>query len=164
MGTDARTMGWIADEYSKFHGWQPAVVTGKPIELGGSQGRESATGRGVVHAARCLFRDAGEELGSLTYAIQGFGNVGSWAARLLHEGGGKIVAGSDVSGAVRNSAGLDVPALIEHTNQTGRVAGFAGGEAFEGDAVLLEPCDVLVPAAFVIAVSRVARATALRGL
>jgi glutamate dehydrogenase (NAD(P)+) len=147
MGTDARTMGWIADEYSKFHGWQPAVVTGKPIELGGSQGRESATGRGVVHAARCLLRDVREEVGNLTYVIQGFGNVGSWTARLLHERGGKIVAVSDVSGAVRNRAGLDVPALIEHTKQTGRVAGFEGGEAFGGDAVLGEPCDVLIPAA-----------------
>jgi glutamate dehydrogenase (NAD(P)+) len=147
MGTDAHTMGWIADEYSKFHGWQPAVVTGKPIELGGSHGRESATGRGVVHAAARLLRDAGEKLSALTYAIQGFGNVGSWTARLLHERGAKVVAVSDVSGGVRNGAGLDVPALVEHTKRAGRVAGFDGGDALNGDAVLAEPCDVLIPAA-----------------
>jgi glutamate dehydrogenase (NAD(P)+) len=147
MGTDARTMGWIADEYSKFHGWQPAVVTGKPLELGGSLGRESATGRGLLHAARCLFRDTGDELGGLTYVIQGFGNVGSWTARLFHEQGGKIVAVSDVSGGVRNAEGLAVSALIEHVRQSGGVAGFDGGEAFDGEALLAEPCDVLIPAA-----------------
>jgi glutamate dehydrogenase (NAD(P)+) len=147
MGTDARTMGWIVDEYSKFHGWQPAVVTGKPLELGGSHGRESATGQGVVHCARRLFRDTGDDLAGLTYAIQGFGNVGSWAARLLHEQGGKVVAVSDVSGGVRNGSGLDVPALIRHVGQAGGVAGFEGGEAFDGAAVLAEACDVLIPAA-----------------
>lgn len=147
MGTNARTMGWIADEYSKFHGWSPAVVTGKPIELGGSLGREAATGRGLLDAAECFFRDQGRELQDFTYVIQGFGNVGSWVARLLHARGGKVVAVSDVNGAVRNAAGLDAGALVDHAAKTGGVDGFAGGETCSNDAILAEPCDVLIPAA-----------------
>jgi glutamate dehydrogenase (NAD(P)+) len=87
MGTNAQTMGWIVDEYSKFHGWEPAVVTGKPIELGGSLGREAATGRGVVLAAQCLFEARGEQLSALRFAVQGFGNVGSWVTRFSVRGG-----------------------------------------------------------------------------
>lgn len=147
MGTNARTMGWIVDEYSKFHGWSPAVVTGKPIELGGSLGREAATGRGLLYAAQCLFRDLGREVKDFSYVIQGFGNVGSWAARLLHEQGGKVIAVGDVRAAVRNPAGLNVPSLCEHVAKTGSVAGFEGGEAFSIEALLAEPCDVLIPAA-----------------
>lgn len=147
MGTNARTMAWIADEYSKFHGWSPGVVTGKPLELGGSLGRESATGRGVLYAAQCLFRDLGREIRDFTYVIQGFGNVGAWAAKLIHQEGGKILAISDAGGATKNPSGLDIPALLEHSKKTGGVAGFAGGESIPGDAVLCEPCDVLIPAA-----------------
>ena len=147
MGTNARTMGWIVDEYSKFHGWSPAVVTGKPIELGGSLGREAATGRGLLDAAECFFRGLGRDVHDFTYVIQGFGNVGSWAARLIHARGGKVVAVSDVNGAVRNTAGLDVPALVDHVTKTGGVSGFTGGEACPNDAILSEPCDVLIPAA-----------------
>lgn len=147
MGTNARTMGWIVDEYSKFHGWSPAVVTGKPVELGGSLGRDAATGRGLLFATECLLRDLGREVKDMTFAIQGFGNVGSWAARLLHAEGGRVVAVSDVGGAVRNPAGLDVPALVQQVERTGFVSGFSGGEAFSAAALLAEPCDVLVPAA-----------------
>ncbi|HMJ53206.1 MAG TPA: Glu/Leu/Phe/Val dehydrogenase dimerization domain-containing protein, partial [Polyangiaceae bacterium] len=147
MGTNPQTMGWIVDEYAKYHGWAPGVVTGKPIELGGSLGRDSATGRGLLFAMECLFEDAGRTVADFTYAIQGMGNVGSWAARLIAAQGGKIVAVSDVSGAVRNPAGLDVSALCEYIAAQKKLAGFAGGEAFPADALLAEPCDVLIPAA-----------------
>lgn len=147
MGTNAQVMAWIVDEYSKFHGFQPGVVTGKPIELGGSLGRDSATGRGLLHAIECLFAEQGKRVADFTYAIQGFGNVGGWAARLIHEAGGKIVAVADMSGAVRNERGLDIPALVEHVAQTKAIRGFPGGEGFEGETVLYQAVDVLIPAA-----------------
>jgi len=147
MGTNAQTMGWIVDEYSKFHGWSPGVVTGKPIELGGSLGRDAATGRALLFAAQCLFEEIGRKIGDFTYAIQGFGNVGSWVARLLHAEGGKVVAVSDVAGAVRNPAGLDIPALHEYVSSNQKLAGFQGGDVFPANELLAEPCDVLVPAA-----------------
>lgn len=147
MGTNAQTMAWIADEYAKFHGWSPAVITGKPIELGGSLGRDSATGRGLLFAAECLFTELGRTIADFTYAIQGFGNVGSWAARLFHEAGGKIVAVSDVSGAIRNVNGLDIPKLMEHVAKAKTVVGFAGSESIPGDQLLSQSVDVLIPAA-----------------
>jgi len=147
MGTNAQTMAWIVDEYSKFKGYSPGVVTGKPVELGGSLGRDAATGRGLLFAAENLFADAGKQVKDFTYAIQGFGNVGSWAARLFHEAGGRIVAISDVSGAVRNPAGLDVPKLFEYVGQTKGVKGFPGGEPMPAEDVLYEAVDVLIPAA-----------------
>jgi glutamate dehydrogenase (NAD(P)+) len=147
MGTNAQTMAWIVDEYAKFHGWVPGVVTGKPVELGGSLGRDSATGRGLVYAMQCLFEDAGRSVADFTYAIQGMGNVGSWTARLVAAQGGKVIAVSDVSGAVRNPAGLDVQALWEHVALHKKVAGFPGGDAFPPNALIAEPCDVLIPAA-----------------
>ncbi|MBK9166982.1 MAG: glutamate dehydrogenase [Bryobacterales bacterium] len=147
MGTNARVMGWFVDEYAKFHGWSPGVVTGKPIELGGSLGRDSATGRGLLYGAECLFESDGRDVKDFTYAIQGFGNVGSWAARLFHERGGRIVAVSDVGGAIRNPAGLDVPALVDYVAVKGGVKGFPGGESFPRDQLLFQECDVLIPAA-----------------
>lgn len=148
MGTNAETMGWIVDEYSKFHGWAPGVVTGKPIELGGSLGREAATGRGLLYAARCLFEDHGKRIADFTYAVQGFGNVGSWAARLFQESGGRIVAVSDVHSALYNPAGIDVPALLAYTRSNGgAIAGFSGAEGKPREFVLSAPCDVLIPAA-----------------
>ncbi len=147
MGTNAQTMAWIVDEYSKFHGYQPGVVTGKPIELGGSLGRDAATGRGCLFALENLFSDQGKKVADHSYAVQGFGNVGSWAARLIAEQGGKIVAVSDVDGAVANPAGLDIDGLVEHVVSRGTVAGFPGGEAVSGDQVLFYDADVLVPAA-----------------
>jgi glutamate dehydrogenase (NAD(P)+) len=147
MGTNAQTMAWIVDEYEKFRGYAPGVVTGKPVELGGSLGRDAATGRGLLFAAECLFEEQGKKVGDFTYAVQGFGNVGSWAARLIHESGGKVVAVSDVSGAIRNPAGLDIPALFAHVGNTKSVSGFAGGTPFPADQLLGEACDALVPAA-----------------
>lgn len=140
-------MGWIADEYSKYHGWSPAVVTGKPLELGGSLGRDSATGRGLLYVAECLFEDHGARPGDFTYAIQGFGNVGSHAAFLLHLAGGRIVAVSNSRNALVNPKGLDVPALIEQYRNTRSFDGFARGDLTESAALLGVPCDVLVPSA-----------------
>lgn len=147
MGTNAQTMAWIMDEYSKFHGYSPGVVTGKPIELGGSLGREAATGRGLLFATECLFEEAGRKISDFTYGIQGFGNVGSWAARLFHAAGGKIVAVGDVACTVRNPAGLDVPKLIEYATAHHGIGGFPGGETLAPDAIIVEECDVLIPAA-----------------
>jgi glutamate dehydrogenase (NAD(P)+) len=147
MGTNAATMGWITDEYAKFHGWQPGVVTGKPIELGGSLGREAATGRGVVYALENYLESVGDKIAGKRCVVQGYGNVGSWAARLLAEQGALVVAISDVSGAVRNAKGLDIAQLDKHVRELKSVKGFAGGEAMSASELLLEPCDVLVPAA-----------------
>ncbi|PIN13990.1 Glutamate/leucine/phenylalanine/valine dehydrogenase [Handroanthus impetiginosus] len=147
MGTNAQTMAWILDEYSKFHGHSPAVVTGKPIDLGGSLGREAATGRGVVYATEALLTEHGKNIKDLTYAIQGFGNVGSWAARLIHEMGGKVVAVSDITGAVKNPNGIDIPALLKHKEARGRLADFSGADAMDSNDLLTHECDVLIPCA-----------------
>jgi glutamate dehydrogenase (NAD(P)+) len=147
MGTNARTMAWIVDEYSKFHGWSPGVVTGKPVELGGSLGREAATGRGVLYAMENLFAEEGKKISDMRYSIQGFGNVGSWAARLIHEAGGKVTLVSDVGGALRNPAGIDIPALLAHVEDKRTVAGFRGADDASADEVLTGDVDVLIPAA-----------------
>lgn len=147
MGTDAQTMAWIVDEYAKFRGYSPGVVTGKPLALGGSHGRDAATGRGVLFAMQNLFAARGETVAGKTYAIQGFGNVGSWAARFIAEAGGRVVAVSDVSGAVIARDGLDVAALCEHVTETGAVAGFSGADAMDGDQLLFLDVDVIIPAA-----------------
>ncbi|WMV31189.1 hypothetical protein MTR67_024574 [Solanum verrucosum] len=147
MGTNAQTMAWILDEYSKFHGHSPAVVTGKPVDLGGSLGRESATGRGVVYAAEALLNEQGKQIKDLTFAIQGFGNVGSWVAKLIHEIGGKVVAVSDITGAVKNQNGLDIPALLSHKEETGKLNDFGGGDVMSTDELLTHDCDVLIPCA-----------------
>jgi glutamate dehydrogenase (NAD(P)+) len=123
------------------------VVTGKPIALGGSFGREAATGRWLLFAMQNLFAAEDKSISNFTYAVQGFGNVGSWVARLVAEAGGKVVAVSDVGGAVRNLDGLEVDRLVEHALGTGSVAGFSGGDAFPPDALLAEQVDVLIPAA-----------------
>ncbi|KAB2910538.1 MAG: glutamate dehydrogenase [Kofleriaceae bacterium] len=147
MGTNAQTMAWIVDEYSKFHGWSPGVVTGKPVELGGSLGREAATGRGVLMAAQCLFEDAGSAVANHTFAVQGFGNVGSWAARLIAQAGGKVIAVSDIDSAVQNEHGLDCEALAAWMQQNRTLKGFPGGEQLAPESLLAVECDVLVPAA-----------------
>ncbi|EYU20157.1 hypothetical protein ABFS83_06G054400 [Erythranthe nasuta] len=147
MGTNAQTMAWILDEYSKFHGHSPAVVTGKPIDLGGSLGREAATGRGVVYATEALLAEHGKSIKGLTFAIQGFGNVGSWASRLIHEKGGKVIAVSDITGAVKNLNGIDIPALIQHKESTGKLTDFDGADSMDSNDVLTHECDVLIPCA-----------------
>ena len=148
VNTNAQVMAWIMDEYSKIHGFSPAVVTGKPVDLFGSKGREEATGRGVVFALEEYLQDAkaGDVRGK-TFAVQGFGNVGSWASRFLHERGGRIVAVSDAHGGVSDPGGLDIPELVEHAKATKSVVGLAGTDAISNEDLLLSDVDVLVPAA-----------------
>jgi len=147
VNTNAEIMGWIMDEYSKYEGFSPAVVTGKPVHLFGSEGREEATGRGVMYVLHQHLESIGQELQGTTVALQGFGNVGSWAARLMAEQGAKIVAVADHGGAVAHETGLDVLALAEWVASNGTVAGFAGGDTVDGADVLTWDVDVLVPAA-----------------
>ncbi len=148
IGTDERTMAWMMDTYSVNVGHTvPGVVTGKPLSLGGSLGRASATSRGVAHAAVLAMRHRGLDPASSTAAVQGFGKVGRDGARLLSEAGVTVRAVSDVYGAVHRAEGLDVAALIEHVDATGSVLGFAGGEEIDGAALLELDVDTLVPAA-----------------
>ncbi|HEU0023559.1 MAG TPA: Glu/Leu/Phe/Val dehydrogenase dimerization domain-containing protein, partial [Thermoleophilaceae bacterium] len=126
VGTDAQVMAWLMDEYGKLHGHTPACVTGKPIALEGSYGREAATGRGVVF----MFREAAPLLdlvpSETTFAVQGYGNVGSWAARIMQQLGARLVAASDASGAVHNPGGIDAEALAAHVIEGGSLAEFPG--------------------------------------
>ena len=147
VNTNAQIMGWIMDEYSRHAGFSPAVVTGKPVDLFGSLGRDEATGRGVMYALREALRDQGKALGDVTVAMQGFGNVGSHAARLIAAQGGRIVAVADHLGGVANEDGLDVAALVSWAAEHRTVHGFPGGDAFDGPEVITWPADVLIPAA-----------------
>jgi len=147
MNTNSKIMGWIMDEYSKYYGFSPGVVTGKPLHLFGSEGREEATGRGVMIALGMALKDQGLSFEGLAVAIQGFGNVGSFAAKLIAEKGAKIVAVGDHMGGVENKDGLDVAELIKWTIQNKTVNGFPGGNPMESDLVLTWNCDVLIPAA-----------------
>ncbi len=147
VNTNAQTMTWVFDEYGKSHGYTPACVTGKPVELGGSQGREQATGRGVSWMVREVTRDVCLQLKNLRVAVQGFGNVGSNAAQLIAGLGGRIVAVSDSRGGIHNPAGINVQSLLRHKKTTGSVAGLAGTEAISSAEVLEVDCDVLIPAA-----------------
>ncbi|HLF49479.1 MAG TPA: Glu/Leu/Phe/Val dehydrogenase dimerization domain-containing protein [Methylomirabilota bacterium] len=148
VNTNAQVMAWIMDEYSMIHGFSPAVVTGKPVDLFGSKGREEATGRGVVVATAEFLGDLGAgPIAGKTFAIQGFGNVGSWTARFLHEAGGKVVAVSDSRGGIRNAAGLDIPALLGHAAKARTVTGFPGASPVSNEELLLLDVDVLIPSA-----------------
>ncbi|KAL5750813.1 hypothetical protein ACOSP7_025416 [Xanthoceras sorbifolium] len=147
MGTNSQTMAWILDEYSKFHGHSPAVVTGKPIDLGGSLGREAATGLGVFYATEALLAEHGKSVSEMKFAIQGFGNVGAWAAKFIHGVGGKVVAVSDITGAVKNPNGIDIPALLKHKDSTQSLKDFQGADAMDMNDLLIHECDVLVPCA-----------------
>ena len=147
VGTDAQVMAWMMDEYGKLHGHTPACVTGKPIALEGSFGREAATGRGVVH----MFREAAPLLdltpSDTRFVVQGFGNVGSWAARIMQELDATMVGVSDASGAVRSDDGIDAEALAEHVRGGGTLPDFDGAEEIAPDELLELECDVFIPAA-----------------
>lgn len=147
VNTNAKIMGWIMDEYSKFAGFSPGVVTGKPLHLFGSEGREEATGRGVTIVLEEVLKSQKKSMQDVTVAFQGFGNVGSFAARLMADQGAKIVAVGDHMGGVSNKEGLDVGQLSQWTAEHRTVAGFPGGDAFESSDVLTWDADVLVPAA-----------------
>ncbi len=148
VGTNAQTMAWIMDTVSMHAGYTvPGVVTGKPVGLGGSEGRADATGMGVMFTAERALRDAGMRLDGATVAVQGFGNVGEAAARLIHERGGTLVAITDVGGGVANPAGLDPRRLKLHLSETGTIAGAPGTEPIDNDALLALDVDLLVLAA-----------------
>lgn len=146
-GTNAQTMAWIMDEYGKKHGYTPAIVTGKPVNLGGSLGREEATGRGVSIITREACHAFGINLKQSRVAIQGFGNVGSWSAKLIAQLGSKIVAVSDVKGGIFKEDGLDIDAVIAHCKETGSVVGMRGTRDMDNEELLALDVDVLIPAA-----------------
>ena len=147
VNTNATIMGWIMDEYSKSYGFSPAVVTGKPLQLFGSPGREEATGRGVMYTLEEALKDQGKAVKDQRIAVQGFGNVGSNAARLIAEQGARIVAVADHIGGVANADGLDVPALVEYVQEKRTVDGFSGGDTIDKDEIITWDADVLIPAA-----------------
>jgi glutamate dehydrogenase (NAD(P)+) len=147
MGTNAQIMAWIMNQYERYHGFNPACVTGKPVELHGADGREEATGRGVVTVTAEFLKKMKVDIENATVAVQGFGNVGSFAARFLHESGAKVTAVSDQFGGIRNRAGIDIPALLLHTAKQGGVKGFPDAEEITNDELLTADVDVLIPAA-----------------
>jgi glutamate dehydrogenase (NAD(P)+) len=147
VNTDAQTMAWIMDAYSARHGYSPAIVTGKPIELGGSLGRAAATGRGLVYCLAEAARSLQLDLDGARVAVQGFGNVGSWFARLVGVLGCKVVAVSDVGGGVYDGRGLSILAVQEHARHASTVAGSPGTEPISNAELLELDVDVLVPAA-----------------
>ena len=148
MGTNSQIMAWVLDTYSMHaRRTESAVVTGKPVGLGGSLGRTEATGRGILISAREAMQRLGKPLAGATLAVQGFGNVGSQTARLLHEAGARMVAVSDREGAIRNDRGIDVHALLKHHSETKTVVGFKGAEAMDPGDLLTMAVDILVPAA-----------------
>jgi glutamate dehydrogenase (NAD(P)+) len=149
VGTNAQVMAWFMDTYSMHQGHSvPAVITGKPVSIGGSVGRNYATGLGVTYVTRAVLKQRlGTGLDDATVAIQGFGNVGSWTARTMHERGARIVAVSDMYGGVYNSFGLDLRQLVRHVEETGSVVDFAGADAISNEELLEMNVDLLVPAA-----------------
>ncbi|MBI4414185.1 MAG: Glu/Leu/Phe/Val dehydrogenase, partial [candidate division NC10 bacterium] len=148
MYTNDQTMAWIMDTYSMQKGMTvPGVVTGKPVLLGGTLGRLAATGRGVATMAEEACRATGRPLAGAAVAVQGFGNVGGVAARLLHEAGCRMVAVSDVRGGIYNGAGLDVPRLLQHVRENKYVEGFPGADRITNPELLVCDCDILIHAA-----------------
>jgi glutamate dehydrogenase (NAD(P)+) len=150
VNTNAQVMAWMMDAYSSRYGYSPAIVTGKPVDLGGAPGREAATGRGVVYVLEAAARHWGIDLSDMGVAIQGFGNVGSWAARELRARQIKVVAVSDVSGGVYNPGGLDVDALLKWVAARRRLADVeqvGGVDRISNEELLEIRCDVLIPAA-----------------
>jgi glutamate dehydrogenase (NAD(P)+) len=148
VNTDAQTMAWIMDTYSMTKGYSvPAVVTGKPVEIGGSLGRREATGRGVMFATREALKYLRIPIEGARVAVQGFGNVGAIAAELLQEMGCNVIAVSDSRGGIYNPKGLNVKDVIRHKKETGVVAGYPGTDAITNKELLELDCEVLVPAA-----------------
>jgi glutamate dehydrogenase (NAD(P)+) len=148
MNTNEQTMAWVMDTYS-MHMRQTvtAVVTGKPLDLGGSRGRATATGRGCMIVASEALKRFGIKPSDARVVVQGFGNVGGKAAALMHERGFKIASVIEIDGALYNPAGIDIPRLAEHRLRTGSIVGFSGAEAVPEAEALLMDCDVLLPAA-----------------
>ena len=152
VGTDARVMGWFADTYAQTtpsHEQHDSmrVVTGKPVEIGGSLGRNKATGQGLVDVLVEMLPEIGLDPSRITFSVIGFGNVGGWTARLLTELGARCVAVLDHTGAIREDDGLDVLKLLEHVSKTGGVEGFSQSQAIDVETFYRTPVDVFIPAA-----------------
>lgn len=147
MGTNSQVMAWFMNQYQQYHGFQPACVTGKPLELHGCEGREEATGRGVVIVAERLFHQLGKTLKGKKVALQGFGNVGTYTARFLHERGAHVVAITDVRGGCANPKGIDIPHLFDFAKANNGVQGFPETEPITNEQLFATKCDLLIPAA-----------------
>lgn len=148
MNTNAKIMGWMMDEFSKIKGqFEPGFVTGKPICLGGSLGRNAATGRGVMVAAGEAIKALGIKPKQATCAVQGFGNVGSWTAKLIHDMGVKIVALSDINGAIHNPKGMNPYDVEKHLQKTGSVVGYKGSKPISNEELLAMDVTILAPCA-----------------
>ena len=147
MGTNSQTMAWMMDAYGLIHGYTPGIVTGKPVELGGSVGRDAAPGRGAVYVMVEAARDLGISAVGGRVAVQGFGQVGSWVARLAHEMGCKVVAVSDVGGGIYSESGIDVDQILQHQGEAGTVAGMPATDRVTNEELLELECEFLVPAA-----------------
>jgi glutamate dehydrogenase (NAD(P)+) len=143
MGTDSRTMAWLMDEYHRLEGFQPACVTGKPVELFGAHGREEATGRGVAQITAATLEKHGAKVKGASVAIQGFGNVGRYAALVCQELGMKVVAISDVTGGIRDKSGIDIKEIFSHKT----LESVEGYEKMDAVELLETNCEVLIPAA-----------------
>src|SRR5581483_8173465 len=147
-GTDAQVMSWVLDTYSMMVGHQElGVVTGKPVSVGGSVGREEATGRGVMNVLRSFLKTQNKQLTDVRVAVQGFGNVGYHTARLLDTRGATVVAISDKFGGIYDESGIDIEAAGNWVKENGELPGFPGGDAVSNEELLACDCDVLIPAA-----------------
>lgn len=146
MHTNAQVMAWIMDQYAKLEGFKPAVVTGKPVDLFGSEGREQATGYGVAFLTRALMRERGGIEGKKV-VVQGFGNVGSFAAKFLHEMGAKVVGIGDHTSSWFNIKGFNIPAVLDHVREKRTLQHLGEGKEIPRDDILFQPCDILIPAA-----------------
>jgi glutamate dehydrogenase (NAD(P)+) len=147
VNTNSQIMAWIMNEYGRLNGFSPAVVTGKPVELHGSPGRDEATGLGVTFCIREWLKRENAEIKERSYAIQGFGNVGNFLAHHLAARGGKVVGVSDVSGAIYKAEGLDVEAVRAWVAEHDKLEGYPDADAIPRDDLLYVECDVLIPAA-----------------
>jgi len=147
INTDAQTMGWLLDQWSKIHGFTPAIVTGKPLALHGSYGREQATGRGVALCLNDAAGAVGLKLDGARMVVQGFGNVGSWAARLGVRLGCRLVAASNVDGAIHDPRGIDPEALVQHLAEGGTITEYPGSEPISPQELLELEHEVFIPAA-----------------
>lgn len=149
VNTNSQTMAWIVDQYAKYRGYEPGVVTGKPVELYGSKGRTEATGRGVALTTKWALEDMGRSVKGARVAVQGFGNVGSWAAKILESWGAKLVAVGDHAAYLENKEGFDTKLLSEHVAKSPErsVKGFPGADASTMEVLFAADVDVLIPAA-----------------
>jgi glutamate dehydrogenase (NAD(P)+) len=147
LGTDAQTMAWIMDTYGSIYGHSPGIVTGKPIELGGSQGRAESPGHGTALVTMMAAQDAGMNVDGLRIAVQGYGQVAGNAARTLHKNGARVVAVSDVDSGIYSADGLDINALDRHLSAGGQVFAYPDADKVTNAELLELDCDVLIPGA-----------------